>query len=263
MKEKYKNILKILGIWLGVILIITFLFGCFLSRFDAEITGEFFWVLIISSFGFFIVFSPAILVLYLLFKKIRNKNLRILLTAFVIPFTNFIYLFIEYFCFNDNYKSYIIGLFTLCFTLPLFFIIGLCTPKSILPIKWNIVKTVVLTAIFGIFLIYLSLFIISNLEDIKVKNKLEYYDVLINEIENYKQQKGVYPQKIEDKVQKFKEFNYDTKNSGKDYILTVGDSYFKKYNYCSTDKLEDCYPKETGNSSCEKFGKWIKVVIFD
>lgn len=263
MNERTKNILKIMEIWFGIILILMTLWGFFVAHGELESIWEIFLVFIICSFGFFIVFFPTILLLYFIFKKIQNKNLRILLTAFSIPFTNLIYLFIEHFCFGSEFNSNLIGFCTLFVTLPIAFLIGLCTPKSILPIKWGIIKTVILTAIFGVGLIILSESVISKIDDITAQSKLEKYEIIIENIENYKKQNGVYPQKIEDNVQKFKQFYYNTKNSDKDYILTVGDSYITQYNYCSSEELEGCYPQKTNYASYEKYGKWIKVVEFD
>ena len=263
MNKKTINILKILSIWFGIVLVLTFLWCYFVSQYDFSSMAGIFLVLIICSLGFFIVFSPLILALYFLFKKIKNKYLRILLVAFLIPFTNLIYLFIEHFCFNSDFYSNLIGFFTLFCTIPLYSITALCIPKSILPIKWDIITTTVLTAIFGIGLIILSEIIIPKIDDIAAKRKLEKYELIINNIEDYKKQNGVYPQKIEDNVQAFKQLYYNTKNSDKDYILTVGDGYITQYNYCSIEQLDSCYPKKTNYASYEKYGKWIKVVEFD
>lgn len=263
MDKKTINPLKILSIWFGIILVLTFLWWCFVPQYGFCSAVEFFLLLIFCSLGFFIVFWPLIYVLYFLFKKIKNKCLRILLVSFLIPFTNLIYLFIEHFCFNSDFISNIIGFSSLFCTIPLCFITALCTPKFILPIKWEIIITTVLTAIFGIGLIMLSDIIIPKIDDIVAKSKLEKYEVIINNLEDYKKQNKVYPQKIEDNVQVFKQLYYNTKNSDTDYILTVGDGYFIQYNYCSTEQLDGCYSKKTDYASYEKYGKWIKVVEYD
>ena len=120
MNKKTINILKILSIWFGIVPVLTFLWCYFVSQYDFSSMAGIFLVLIICSLGFFIVFSPLILALYFLFKKIKNKYLRILLVAFLIPFTNLIYLFIEHFCFNSDFYSNLIGFFTLFCTIPLY-----------------------------------------------------------------------------------------------------------------------------------------------
>ena len=186
------------------------------------------------------------------------ENFRILLTAFIIPFTNLIYLFIEHFCFNSDYISYSIGFCTLFVTIPLYFITALCIPKSILPIKWEIIKMVIITAIFGVVLIILCANIVPPIDDIADKSKLEKYEEIINNLEDYKKTNGTYPPKIEDNIHVFKYFHYNTKNADTDYILTVG-NYYPTYNFCSAEKLDGCHT----NAQHEKFGKWIKVVYED
>lgn len=53
------------------------------------------YTFIYAPIGSFIVFLPTIILLYFLFKKIKNYYARVILTAFLIPFTNMIYFFIE------------------------------------------------------------------------------------------------------------------------------------------------------------------------
>ncbi len=127
----------------------------------------------------------------------------------------------------------------------------------------GLVKPTYLAAIFGIGLIMLSLEIDQKISDITAKNKLDKYDVIIDDIENYKKQNGVYPQKIDDNVQEFEQFYYNPVNSGMDYILTVGDSYISLYKYCSSEKPDGCHPQATERVLYEKYGRWIKAVEYD
>jgi len=165
MNEKTKNILKkILLILFGIILLLPFMYLCLAGLLTLPYRYGLLLLLLICFFGFFIVFFPSILVLYLIFKKVKSINFRILLIAFVIPFTNLLYLIIEHLCFNSNLYSYVIGFCSLFISLPLYYIIALCTPKSILPVKWIVIKTIILTAIFGVVLILLSDIIVPVLE---------------------------------------------------------------------------------------------------
>ena len=108
-----------------------------------------------------------------------------------------------------------------------------------------------------------SINILPVFDDFLANKKLAKYDVIINNIEEYKMQSGVYPQEIEDNVKVFSRFYYNTKNEEKDFILTVSDNYLVQFNYCSSEDLYGCYPQQTHYGLYEKRGKWIKFTEYD
>ena len=170
MNWNINKILKIYGIWYLIVSFICFLLGFFDYGNDIDIMK------ILSIIGYSIqisfaipvlsalVFSPAISVLYLLFKKIKNVIARIFLVAFIVPFSNMIYYLTEYFIYKDRYGiSLIIGFWALFVVLPLFGLTSLFIPKSLLPIKQKVLWTIVLMEIIGWILVHIS-FIIAPLE---------------------------------------------------------------------------------------------------
>ena len=272
MNEKVKNILKIAGIYYLVSFLTVSLFNLIDNNFAITTVFTNLWqnllFPIIAAGLFVIIFSPAILILYLLFKKIKNIKARIVLTAFLIPFTNLIYLLIEQIFWGYNaIISFIIGFCALFAVLPLIFIVAAVIPKKLLPIKWFIVITVILTEIFGWILVFCAgpfvHFVDTMVIDKINAKKLLKYEVLIENLEDYKTKNGVYPKTVEDKIKEFEYFYYKPINSDKDYILTVYDYYVKAYNYCTTTEPEGCHPESKGYADYEQFGKWIKVIEKD
>ena len=278
MDEKIKNILKIAGICYLVSFITLFLFSLFtmflfpeqkLTIFDIFIS---LFQCMLSPFiiiiSFVIIFSPAILLLYLLFKKIKNVKGRIVLTAFLIPFTNMIYLLIEHLCIEDfAIISLIIGFCALFIFLPLSFISILFVPEKWLPIKWQIVITIILTEIFGWILVFCSGLLISFIDSVIVSKidakNLEKYEVIMENLEEYKARNGVYPEKAEDTVKKFESFYYEPINSNSGYTISVFNKFHKGYKYCTTPEPEGCHPESKGYADYEQFGKWIKIIEKD
>ena len=268
MNEKVKNILKIAGIYYLVSFIIVYLFDLFNNNLALTTVFTNIWQNLlfpmIAAGLFVIIFSPAILFLYFIFKKIKNTKIRIVLTAFLIPFTNMVYYLIENVLFRgDTIISLVIGAYSLFVILPLCFISTVFVPKKWLPIKWHIVITVILMEIFGWFLIMISVRVSSFInEKIEVKN-LEKYEIIIQNLEDYKTKNGVYPKEFEDSVKAFNFFYYTPINSDKDYIITVYNHYTKKFNYCTSTEPEGCHPESKGYADYEQFGKWIKDIEKD
>jgi hypothetical protein len=156
-----KNFLIIYGIWI-VLNIIIFLI-CYHSQLK-ETFLQAIGCILAAPFAFIIVFSPAIIISWLLFKKIINPYWRCVLVSLLIPLNNVIYYIIEYklnipFTFTQAPVNYtiIIGICSLCWILPMTFITLLSTPKEILKCKWYAVLTVVLIFILGWIIAYYTL----------------------------------------------------------------------------------------------------------
>lgn len=145
-EELRKKIFIIVGIWfsLAAIIAITDELWRYLDIGYKDIL----YGSILGPIADFIAFIPTIFLLYQLFKKFENKFIRVLLTAFLIPFTNLIYFYAEALLKGPEYSLYI-GYFAVFVTLPVIFLTALCTPKSVLPIKWYVILTDILMAIFG------------------------------------------------------------------------------------------------------------------
>lgn len=170
MNWNINKILKIYEIWYLITFLMCLLFGFF----DYDNNLDFVKCLTIIGYSIQIsfaipvlsalIFSPAISILYLLFKKIKNVISRIFLVAFIVPFSNMIYYLTEYFIYKDEYGiSLIIGFWALSVALPLFGLTSLFIPKSLLPIKQKVLWTIVLMEIIGWILVHIS-FIIAPLE---------------------------------------------------------------------------------------------------
>lgn len=147
--EKTKNIFIVIAIWWTLSVIMALMGELWKTLPWAFGYKDALYSFIFAPIGSFIVFLPTIILLYFLFKKIKNYYARVILTAFLIPFTNMIYFFIEGKFLGESFFSMIIGFFTLCGTLPIVSATALCCPKSILPFKWYIILTNFLMAVLG------------------------------------------------------------------------------------------------------------------
>ena len=114
---------------------------------------------VLAPIGCCIAFSPTILLLHFLFKKKENKYVRVLMTAFLIPFTNMIYFYFTKLIGAEvlNDFSMLLGFFTVFAAIPIAFVTSLCLPKSILPFKWYIILTNILMEIFAWIMIFICL----------------------------------------------------------------------------------------------------------
>ena len=157
-----KNFLIIYGIW--IVINIVMYFTCYHLRIKEHLPTAIGCVLL-APFAFVLVFLPAIFLLWLLFKKIKNQYWRCILISILIPLNNSIYYIIED-LFPNKYiisifqyyaVSEIIGILSLCWMLPFAFITFLLTPKSIFKIKWYAVLTTFLMFIFGWIMAYYTL----------------------------------------------------------------------------------------------------------
>ena len=108
-------------------------------------------VFVFAPIGCCIAFLPTILLLHFLFKKNKNKYVRVLMTAFLIPFTNMIYYFAMELIGAKVLNSFVIilGIYIVLVAIPIAFVTSLCLPKSILPFKWYIILTSILMEIFA------------------------------------------------------------------------------------------------------------------
>ena len=264
MNEKYKNILKIIGIWFGVILILTFLWWFFFERTDFKSVLKYFLILVASPIGFCVLFSPAILALYFLFKKIQNKNLRILLTAFLIPFNNLIYLAVGHFFYDDlESLSVTAGFISLFMFLPVALVATFCIPKSLLPFKKEAILTNILMWFIGWGLIIVALIAGGYIDELIEKISLSKYEPIIQQLEDYKQKNGVYPDSIEDKVGVYKEFSYKPQDYNKDFVLNLSNHWTMSYYYCSNDEYYYCQEGWHDGGYYTKIGKWTKADYSD
>ncbi len=262
MNEKVKTSLKIFGIWYIVVFIVSMICIYFSHRQFGiyDIASEILigiLVPIIIPIVVSIIFFPALIALYFLFKKYKSIKARIFLVSFIFPFINAIYYIIERYIGDGSFAltSMIIGWYSLFVVLPLLFISILCMPKSLLPFKKEAIYTSIIMWIMGWFLILFSNIFIVICDNFIDKIELKKYDKVINQIEDYKIQNGVYPSEIENN---FENLHYFRENGGNDYIISVYKSD-AQYNYCSAEKIKGCAEGYYDYSSHKKSGKWIKV----
>ena len=266
MSEKTKKILKIFSIWYAVNIVLEFVFGGWVELIQHKhLAFTLAYMLlqpIIAPILFCIIFSPALIGLYFLFKKYSNIKTRMFLVAFLIPFNNFIYLFIEHMFFSQNtwdFISMIIGAYTLFMILPCILITTIFIPKAILPFKKEAIITNFLTGICGWILIILSGIIIGLVSNIADKMVLKQYDYVINYLEKCKNKEGIYPGDIDDK---FKNIIYEARDNNKEYVLKINIRNVEYY-YCSDKQYEDCKTGYRGGYYYSKLGKWTRGVLDD
>lgn len=272
MKINLKNPLKIFSIWYVITFVLSLNLGyaIFTGTDSLETFHEhlilWFYATIINPLLLplieCLVFLPTIIILFFLLKKIKNTNLRILLISFSIPFTNLIYFVFESLNSWMAFTSLLIGAYALFILLPLIFITTICTPKNILPIKWDIIKTTCLTSIFGFILVILSNTITSKIDYIININKLKKYEPLIQSIEELKIQNGTYPYDIS-KISRIKNDPntypyYEYIKREDNYILKVHTTNFIQFNYCSDNTIEECQSGWHNYRIQNKFGKWTR-----
>lgn len=227
--------------------------------------GKSFLFTICLPTGFILIFSPAILILYFLFKKYKDAASRIFFVSLIIPLTNWVYFYIEYFCFNNNIPtlSMVVGCIMTFWVLPAAFLFALLVPKSVLPYKNDAIITIVLTELFGIGMIFLSLFLLNPIESFVENSKLRHYEPVIEKIENYKSQHGIYPDNVDDDARIFEKFKYEPQNSNNDFILELENHWTKCYYYCTSAEYDHCHEGWHSYGYHKKIGKWIKADYSD
>ncbi|MCQ2958111.1 MAG: hypothetical protein MJ180_04315 [Candidatus Gastranaerophilales bacterium] len=267
MKEEYKKLLKIgliiLAFWFVVNLL---LLGQDIST--AGFSSDYIWFLLcLIPFPIYllIIFSPAIVILYFLFKKFANTKIRILLVAFLIPLLNMIYYFLEHFLFHETTGDFIsmaIGFTTLFGVLPISFIITAFIPSKLLPVKKEILITEVLMGVTGLIMMIFSIHTVGYIERQLDKKALNQYEPTINKIEKYKAENNIYPNKINvtEDIKRLPIYEYKTYNNRKDYKFTVYYETNKIFNRCSSKELEDCSIKSSRWYYYKKVGNWIERI---
>ena len=160
MSDDMKRILKIAGIWYLTSVICGFaaffraayIFNDMsFSKITEWLQGIFFYPLM-TPFLVVLIFLPAIFILYLLFKKIKNYIVRMVMTAFMIPFNNFIYFQLaDNLNLHEYFEAFTIGTGAIALfgILPVSFIASLIIPRVLLPIKRYVTGGIVLMFIFG------------------------------------------------------------------------------------------------------------------
>ena len=269
--EKTQIALKIFGIWWIVTFISYFVFWFLFAIGNRNLKS--FLEIFVASIGFtllsplavLLIFAPAIVTVYFLFKKVKDSLTRIYLIAFIIPFTNLIYLLIEhYFIFgSDGMMSMFIGFFILFMFLPLTLITTCFIPKVWLPLKKDMITTQLLLITIGWIMVVLSGFLINISDNIVNSIKINKYNSIIESLEHYKTEHNRYPSQVEDTVKCYKNFEYKTEDNSQEYVLMLYNSPAFLLNYCSSDKLKECKLGYHNGRYNRKFGKWVKSVYND
>lgn len=246
--KKFKDIAKIIGIWIGVFLIFTSIFAVISEMFSStfNLFHLFFNIVaipftcIVSLLYLFIDVLVALLVLYFLFKKIKSIKVRMILTAFLIPFSIFIKCFLGYHIFDSNDPiSYIMLEVFLAIT----FVAILCAPRTLVSVKKEICTTCILMGIFALLFGFFGTEFLMKIRDSETIVKLNQYEIIIKNVENYKKQNGVYPDKVEDTVKIYKKFVYVPAKNKKYYNLSIMDENDNYYGYNSVNKTWKSYGK--------------------
>lgn len=248
MSEKMGNIFKVVGIWVGVFFICTSIFTVISEMFMP--TFNLFHLLfsivaiplacLVMFLYLFIDVLVAILILFLLFKKLKSIKVRMILTAFLVPFAIFIKCFLGYHILNFNDPiSYIM----LAVFLTVTFVAILCTPKTLISVKKEICTTCIIMGIFTLLFGFFGTGFLMKIRDSETITKLNQYETIIKTVETYKEQNGVYPDKVEDTEKVFKRFIYIPAKNKKYYNLNVIDEKDNFYGYNRINKTWENYGK--------------------
>lgn len=219
-----------------------------------------------------IIFLPAFICIYFLYRKIANNLVRTILFSAIIPFYNLIYYYIDSFMNAGNGSlSQVIGASWLFLILPSVLIAAIIIPHKFINFKKDTIIISILMWLCGwgciIAILPLNYFVNSNINwywNPFTSQALEDYRPAIEFIKEYKAQNGVYPENILDleiNSYNFPYFTYSTENNSSEFILTVSKyKYFDSgcYRYCSSTKLQDC--SATGIDNHKKhlrLGEWI------
>lgn len=217
----------------------------------------------IAVLGFPIaIYMPTIILLYFLFRKIKEKELRMFLIVLLIPLTNFIYYVFEHFISSgQEVLSIVLAAFLLFFELPTLFLASCILPKKILPFKKEIIVTTLFMFLFSVALTFSTVMAVKYTDGKIDFNNLEKYDSIIQEIEDYKMKNGVYPEHVIDSVKKYKKFKYTIENDGNDYVLILSNDYKKRFYHCSKNEDKICYPKNKDVFRYKQIGKWKRAIF--
>lgn len=275
-----KNIQSILCVLLGCYFIpVLFITIAFWG--GTALTGTIIEWLIYSPLILFIglmLFMPAFILIFFIFKNTNNTSLKILSFSFLIPFFNLVYFYIEsYMSISMIYYSCVLGALWLFLILPSVFIITLCLPKKILQIKKQILLTTFLTFLLGWMLVGITFLtkISQNNSNAKqrtwfwnpiIMHQLDAYHPIINDIETHKKQNGKYPKNVSfnNVVSKsYPYYSYQTFNDNNDFILSVSQYKIENncifcYRFCSSQALPKC--KAMGYKhgyTYWQLGKWV------
>ncbi len=209
-----------------------------------------FLLVLLISFLSLLALIPAALPIYIAYKITKNyeekkKNIiNSFSIAFSIPFVNFIYLLFLETC-KGGYGIYplIIGYFWLSIILPVFLFIFLLIPKKRFVHKKFFLLTILLTVIFECFFVAISTFGLDLKYTYQEFKELNEYRPIINYIEQYKKQNGVYPRALRKDLivpKNYTYYQYETFNNNQDFKLNVSDYATVSYTYCSNKKLNGC-----------------------
>lgn len=206
---------------------------------------------------FLMGYIPAIVCLYLIFKKLKSKIFRLLSISLILPVTNLIYVLI-----NIEYGGllYISSLYSIFCG----FFITLFIPKKCLSYKkWVLISETLLFIIFlcmGILILMISSYTYKK----STMKELEKFNSVILYLEDYKLKNGKYPEKIKNEKiysNDFPNIEYEIFENGKDYKLKVYEYEFHKYIYCSDKKYTGCHEGSDDGAYYSEFGNWIEMKI--
>ncbi len=161
MNDKMKNILKIAGIWYLINFCLVLYWGYWTVFEEHGSYTELFAISFSAPIVIFLVtcfcLSPAIDILYYLIKKC-NKPYKVIHASLIFAASLFlimigsIWLFDFIFPSDDGFWADLICIIINFMLVLSFFstlITAVCVPKSILPCKWTVVKTTLMTILFN------------------------------------------------------------------------------------------------------------------
>lgn len=148
----WKKIYEFTVSWYITVLLISIIGICasgFTSILDIVITS----VIIIFSPLFtimlFVPFIPAFFLIKFIYKKCRNKAVKICSVGFFMTLLNLFYIAIEYLLTKNIIFTTYLGLVWLYLILPAVFIFCLFLPNKVFSYKWQALLITLLTIIFG------------------------------------------------------------------------------------------------------------------
>jgi hypothetical protein len=208
-----------------------------------------------------------ILGVYFLTKNFDDKRkfiINLSSIAVFLPLSNFIYYLASYFSNPINISALITGFCWVFLILPAIFLIYLIV--WVLKYRKFVLLTIVATEISALIMIIIAGIITGTFEEHQTLKGLNDYQPAVEYIEEYKSNKGKYPNNIKNlniKSEKFPYYTYETSNKNSDFILSVSPHepewfFIKNYKYCSTTELKGCDPdKDDYPIARSRKGNWV------
>lgn len=166
-------------------------------------------------------------------------------------------------------ENMIICLFVIFIIMPVLTLLFAFIPKKYLPIKWNLVTGLALSNFLWILFMFIGIASADSKSSMKEQKFLDKHKWIIEELNKQKKQYSHFPANLSDSKIKPENdgiYNYEVKNSGKDFILYFHPYQSSKvaYVYCSSNVDKRCEANSDTYTTGKKLENgWIRTEFKD